>query len=326
MHLYCCAAEASCPQGRDFLCFLSSGFGILAASCILPIEYPFSRSSNPMMKCFLALIPALSLLISGCTQARQNSSSSSSTSTATSSGNCQSLMVPSYLSSGSSSWKTLVSDAPWSSSVTRTLLLNPNSGPGSAADSSFQQVVTTLHSAGAKVYGYVYTNYGAVSLATAEAQVDEYIQWYGVDGIFLDCSSSDASLVSSYYQPLATYITTKISGGGVILNAGTYPDASYAAITVPSTSTLRIVVFEDDYSNFTSTSAAEPSWAKSYPASRFIDIVYNTSSANLANALSLSAERNVGSVYMTDDTLPNPYDTIPGYWSTLVKDTQAGCS
>jgi hypothetical protein len=206
------------------------------------------------------------------------------------------------------------------------MILNPNSGPGTAIDSNYVATVAAVHAAGAKMYGYVATGYGADPIATVETQIQSYIAWYHVDGIFLDEASEDAKMVAPYYQPLATYITANIAGGGVILNPGVYPDASYAAITVPGNSTLQIVVFEHDYTNFTSTAVAMPAWAAAYPASKFIDIVYATPAADVANALSLSIARNVAVVYITDQPLlPNPYAVLPSYWSTLVHATQAGC-
>ena len=34
--------------------------------------------------------------------------------------------------------------------------------------------------------------------------------------------------------------------------------------------------------------------------------------------MTLAAKRNTGWIYVTNDTLPNPYGTLPTYWSQLV--------
>jgi hypothetical protein len=271
------------------------------------------------------------LLLAGCTGVSQFAGKAASTTTTTTgstttTSTCQSIAVPiyiypSYLGSG---WNTAISDAPFNPKVKRILIMNPDSGPGTAANSDYQNIVATVHKAGGLVYGYVYTNYGAVAIASAEAQVSQYKTWYGVDGIFVDATSALTPLASTYYQPLANYITSNISGGGVMLNVGTYPDPSYAAITVPASSALTINVFEDDYATYASAGGI-PAWATGYPASLFVNIVYNTSAAQLANALTLSVQRNVGTVYFTDGTLPNPYGQLPSYWSQLASQTQAGC-
>ena len=38
----------------------------------------------------------------------------------------------------------------------------------------------------------------------------------------------------------------------------------------------------------------------------------------MAADLKLAQQRNVGWVYITDATLPNPYDRLPSYWSQEV--------
>ncbi|HEX6278164.1 MAG TPA: carbohydrate binding domain-containing protein, partial [Polyangiaceae bacterium] len=69
-----------------------------------------------------------------------------------------------------------------------------------------------------------------------------------------------------------------------------------------------------------------------YPASRFWHLVYNTSSADMATALSLSRSRHAGWVYVTDDLMTNgfvnPWDTLATYWSSEVANVAAaaGCA
>lgn len=277
-----------------------------------------------------ALVMSTLLCMSGCSGvsefAGKTTTTTSPSAPTTTASTCQSIAVPAYIypSYLGSGWNVAVSDSPWNSKVNRIMVMNPDSGPGTAANSDYQNIVATVHKAGGLVYGYVYTNYGAVALASAEAQVAEYQSWYGVDGIFVDATSADASLVPTYYQPLATYITSQIPGSKVMLNVGGYPDPSYAAITVPASSSLSINVFENDYATYASAGGI-PAWATNYPASMFVNIVYATSASELANALQLSVQRNVGTVFITDGTLPNPYGALPSYWSSLVASTQAAC-
>lgn len=258
--------------------------------------------------------------------AGQTPSTNPATSPATTASTCQSIAVPAYIypSYLGSGWNTAISDSPWSKQVNRVMIMNPDSGPGTSANSDYQNIVKAVHAAGGLVYGYVYTNYGSIALASAEQQVSSYQSWYGVDGIFVDATSADASFVSTYYQPLANFITTQIPGSKIMLNVGDYPDPSYAAITVPKTSSLTINVFENDYATYAGAGGI-PAWATNYPASMFANIVYSTSAAELANALQLSVQRNVGTVFITDGAMPNPYSQLPSYWSALVASTQAAC-
>jgi hypothetical protein len=48
-------------------------------------------------------------------------------------------------------------------------------------------------------------------------------------------------------------------------------------------------------------------------------VIYATSTTSaMSTAVRLSRARNAGYVYVTPDTLPNPYDTLPtgSYWSS----------
>ncbi|WP_263378058.1 spherulation-specific family 4 protein [Granulicella paludicola] len=268
------------------------------------------------------------LALVGCTGVSEFGGKTSTTGTTTSNATgstCQSIAIPTYIypSYLGSGWNVGISDSPWNKDTKRIFIMNPGSGPGTAANSDYQNIVTKVHNAGGLVYGYVYTNYGAVSLASAETQATEYKTWYNVDGIFVDAASSDPALVSTYYQPFANYITTQTPTNGVMLNAGDYPDPSYAKITVPTTSALTIVTYEGDYTDYLTT--VVPAWANTYPASMFVHLVYNVPAANLANVLTLSAQRNVGNIFVTDQALPNPYGALPSYWAQLVAQTQAAC-
>jgi hypothetical protein len=240
---------------------------------------------------------------------------------------CLSVLVPSYMSpsAGGLAWNTIIADPVRSNDVERILIVNPNSGPATAANSEYRSVVTAAQRAGNQVYGYVSTRYGKVDPQIVQEEIRKYIKWYGVDGIFVDEVSADAAQVVQYYQPVATFITSAINGGGVILNSGTYPDPRYAEIKVPKHSKLQIVVFEHDFAAFTAASFVVPAWSSKYPASMFINIVYDAPAKGLAKVLQLSAQRGVGSVYVTDQSLPNPYAALPSYWAELNQATQADC-
>jgi hypothetical protein len=153
--------------------------------------------------------------------------------------------------------------------------------------------------------GYTYTQYGARSASIIKADIDSYKNWYGVTDIFFD-EASNASGQIPYYQDLANYVHA--NGGQVMLNPGTVPDQGYAAFSDI------LLVFESSFSSY--LSASFPSWMSSYPPGKFAHYVYGTSSSQVAQALSLSKQRYAGLVYITDDVLTNPWDTLPSYWST----------
>jgi hypothetical protein len=229
------------------------------------------------------------------------------------------IVIPAYFypSQPSSSWDQAIGDAPLPAGTKRTLIMNPASGPGSAVNADYVAALRKVRAAGTgfRVIGYVHTSYGQRPSDTVKAEIALYRTWYGVDGIFLDEVSADAALIAPYYQPLVTYATSLMPGGDVMLNPGTYPARAYMDIQVPSGSALSVVSFEGTYQSY--LGANVPSWAAQYPAQRFVHLVYGTGAQQRATALELAKSRNAGQVYVTDDSLPNPWDTLPSYWTTL---------
>lgn len=223
---------------------------------------------------------------------------------------CQRLSIPSYFYPGTR-WTQAINSAP----KVDFMLINPNSGSGTSSNSDYVSTVNQARTAGIKIYGYVYTNYGNRPISEVTQEIDNYRNWYNVDGIFLDETASSSSQLS-YYQQLATYIRTR-PNAKVILNPGTFPDEGYMTIGDI------IVVFEDRYSNYINLTL--PTWINNYSADKYWHIIHSTSIAQSRKALSLSKQRRAGHIYITDDKLPNPYDTLPKNWSYLLANIPQTC-
>ncbi len=225
---------------------------------------------------------------------------------------CQDISIPAYFSPGAV-WNKAVASAP----AVGIMIVNPDDGVGVAADGSYVSAVSVAQAKGIKIVGYVYTNYGTRDVQAVKKQIDAYKSWYHVDGIFLDESPTDSSLLS-YYKDLYAYVHSTLGSSSiVILNPGTVPSEEYMQVGDI------VVTFEDSFKAYTSYSSSD--WINKYPASRFMHLVYKTSSANLAKALLRSRSFNVGHVYITSDDLPNPWDTLPTYWSQEVSAINQGC-
>jgi predicted phosphodiesterase len=214
------------------------------------------------------------------------------------------ISVPAYFSPGPI-WDRAISDAP----ATAIMIMNPASGSGSSFDQAYADCVAQAQAEGIKVLGYVYTQYSARDSAVVKTEIDNYTTWYNVDGIFLDEVSEDPADLA-YYQDLANYIRSK-PGPFIMINPGTVPDEQYMGVADV------VVVFENLYSVY--ESATFDSWIDNYPRSRFAHFVYNTTDANFTDAWTFALSHNVGYVYITDDVLPNPWNTLPIYWDTEVE-------
>ena len=202
-------------------------------------------------------------------------------------------------------WARVTAGAP----SVRMAVLNPNSGVGSARDMAFATRTGNAQAAGIAVLGYVTTDYTARAIADAKSEIDAYASWYGVDGYFIDQSSPGCG-DQPYYLELFDYIKAKDANLTVVLDPGrTVPECYAAASDV-------LVTFQDTLANYESFS--ELGWESGYARSRFWHLVYGASAlSDLNRAFELAAGLTVGFMYVTDDGLPNPWDTLPSdaYWS-----------
>ncbi len=225
---------------------------------------------------------------------------------------CQKMFIPAYFYPGPL-WDQAIAGAP----IVGTMVMNPASGPGVSSNSDYVAAVNKAQAAGIKVIGYVHTSYGARDAAVVKAEIDSYKAWYGVSGIFLDEVASDAALIP-YYQDLAAHVRAT-AGTFVALNPGTIPAQGY--MDVGDT----VVVFEGTYTTYKTWSP--PAWAGQYPASKFVHLIHAASgTAAMKNAVNLSHNRSGGNIYVTNDLLPNPWDTLPSYWSSELNQINKSCA
>ena len=122
----------------------------------------------------------------------------------------------------------------------------------------------------------------------------------------------------SYYQTLANYVRSKISGGIVWLNPGSYPEPGFMSIANV------VMVFEGSYSAYLSDQV--PSWISQYSPSQFANVVHDTPQSDLASAINLSRQRRAGHLFVTDlSASGNPYGVLPSYWSQEASTVRNGC-
>jgi hypothetical protein len=219
----------------------------------------------------------------------------------------QHVAIPSYFSPGPL-WDQMIRARP----AVEVAIINPASGPGAASNPGYVAQVQRSQASGLTILGYVHTSYGARPDAEIKAEIDAYATWYHVDGIFFDEASTDCAR-QGYYAGLTAYARQRTSSHRAVhtaLNPGTQTNECYLSVADV------IVTFEGDATTYQRSYAA-PSWVANYPHSRFWHLVYNVSTAQqMRTIVQLSKERGAGWVYVTPDTLPNPWDTLPtgSYW------------
>jgi Spherulation-specific family 4 len=227
---------------------------------------------------------------------------------------CQKVFLPAYFDA--SGWPQATS----AKHTPAAMILNPATGigAGTAPNPAFQAAVRRAHKAGIMVLGYSSSADGRRPLAQIEADVRNYKAWYGVNGIFLD-SVGGTSAEFPYYRRISDYIHRIMPGAQVWLNPGNYPERQYMSVGDV------VMVFEGTYAQ--DRDVLVPNWARSYPADRFANTVYGANTSAQANsAIKMARSRNAGYVFVTNLSGSNPYDALPGYWSSEVAAITAGCS
>jgi hypothetical protein len=210
-------------------------------------------------------------------------------------------------------WNGLAAAA---STVCLGVIMNPASGPGTTPDANYLTAIAAVRAHGGRIYGYVDTNYAARPSADVLADVVRYQTFYAVsDGIFLDQMGNDPNQLA-YYRALTTAIHALMPGASVIANPGTTVPESFVASGAADV----IVTYENNLTGAEPYSTSPPpAWTTAYPARRFSNIVYNVpDEATMRIVLATMLSRNVGVIFITHRTLPNPYDELPAYWTALV--------
>jgi hypothetical protein len=192
------------------------------------------------------------------------------------------------------------------------VIVNPASGPGVVANSDYTTRIADNTAAGIKSVGYVDTNYQARPIADVMNDIDMWYTLYpGIQGVMFDRVNyvDDSSVCYSAYA--YNYAKIKHQNDPVVQNFGTYTTPAYEPYgdifinaemdhTLYQTWVLPTDGFQDNpaYSN------------------RFWHLVHTTDSTDFASTLTQTRNNNAGWVYITDDTMPNPYSASPTYWNT----------
>jgi hypothetical protein len=208
---------------------------------------------------------------------------------------CRAALIPAYLPPGA------IADLVRDSNRPRVVVINPSNGPGAEERPAYLNAVREVRAAGTRVLGYVPTAYGARPIADAVADVDRYLSWYRVDGIFFDEAAAGESALP-YYEALARHVR-RGADRIVVLNPGVVPARAYFDVADV------VVTFEGTYAGYADAVQAMPDWLRGR-SERVAHLVYD---ASRAEALSAVADGSAGYVYATSGSMPNPWRTLPDY-------------
>ena len=197
-------------------------------------------------------------------------------------------------------WDALIASKPAVS------LINPGSGPGPSPDSLYVTLVPRLKAASIPVYGYVHTKYGTRPIAEVKADIANHKMWYGIDGIFVDTVSTQPQLLP-YYRDLCSFLRSL--GLKIVLNPGSSGPEELAQIA-------DYVVVAENYWRIYQTQP-RPAWEAKYPG-KLWHMVHECPAAEMAAAVNRMKSNGAGLLYVTDDIMPNPWNTLPPYYAQFV--------
>ena len=223
-----------------------------------------------------------------------------------------------YLNEPGNLWNVLVEQKLRNPDVPFAVIMNPWSGPGLWQDPNYLMGTAQLRESGVEyVIGYIPTDYARYSEGRAPsdimAMMDTYRDWYpDVNGILLDEVNSRASHIDFYSE-----IVLHARNAGfeyVVANPGTRIAEEYIAIfdnlmiyehrVLPSVPRLQ-----------------ENTYFPAYSPERFSFAVKNVPALDIEYLEQV--REYVGFLYMTNDVEsvidPNPYNTLPYYFSDLVE-------
>ncbi|MEM6290685.1 MAG: spherulation-specific family 4 protein [Myxococcota bacterium] len=216
---------------------------------------------------------------------------------------CLSIAAPSYFYPGEG-WNALLDAAP----QVQLAVINPSSGVGHDRDLNYARVTHEATTRGLTVLGYVHTDYGRRDLDVVMAEVERYVAWYGVRGIFVDEAATSLDALA-YYEELSARI--EAYGLSVVLNPGAVPDQAYAAIADV------LITFEGSAEAYRTRDV--PGWMREYAPSRFWHVVHGVSSEDTMNTVvALAGEREAQHLWVASESGANPYAAPPHQFEPLL--------
>ena len=224
------------------------------------------------------------------------------------------ILVPAYFASSSTYWDTLTSESNIYNGMIYGMI-NVANGPGTALDPTLLSKITTFRNAQGQVLGYVNTwaNGDTISTSTVKSDINKWYDWYGdqLDGIFFDQMNPYNGGRETYYQNLYNYVKHTDPQSIVIGNPGGNTSETY--VNYNGNRLIGVIcTFENTYSNILTWPFQ--SFQQSYTPDRFAFLCYATSSSQMQDAVKEAANRGYGWVYCTNDSLPNPWYTLPPYF------------
>lgn len=214
------------------------------------------------------------------------------------------VILPLYVSPGNA-WHDVIQEKIKHHKVPLVVIINPLNGSGHVKNDNYADGIQKMQSRDISVLGYVYTDYGARNSTDIKNEITNYKNWYNVNGIFFD-QMSNVPGNEVYYADLTNFVKS-LGLTFTVGNAGVDTQPSYIK-TVDN-----IVIYENNTLPSISYLAG---WHKNYDKHNFSIIAFGID--GLDKSFVDNASNSVGYMYVTNGVLPNPFNSIPPYFTDLM--------
>lgn len=196
------------------------------------------------------------------------------------------------------------------------VVVNPSNGPGTSVDSNYVRQISTNINSGIQNIAYVATGYQSRSVTDILADIAKYGNLYGMNnfsGVFLDEMATGTDANARYMENVYKSIKSIYPNLMVVGNPGTSITDSIAPYSdIFVTKEVSANTYLNNY--YVPKSAFENDPAN---ANRIMHIIYGATPAQYDEIIKLSRERNVGWLYIVNDT---SYRSLPTNFSSLIDD------
>ncbi|MBN2041996.1 MAG: spherulation-specific family 4 protein [Spirochaetes bacterium] len=228
------------------------------------------------------------------------------------------LLVPAYFYPGAE-WDRLINK---SSGIPGRIYIiaNPDNGPGLKKDKNYETAIDKFREKGGKVLGYVYTQYSRRRFKEVKKDFKRWCSFYNIDGFFLDEQSSIQG-EEKYYQDLYDEIKSENSDLAVFANPGTVTQENYLYNNRERITDV-ICLFENEPEHGEFLKWLPPSWIYNYQRNNFSVLLHsimqhNPDKMNYKQYVDYAKSKNIGWIYITDQTMPNPWSKLPDFFESM---------
>ncbi len=214
--------------------------------------------------------------------------------------------VPAYFHPrwAAGAWASLTAE---SAAAVGLVVLNPASGVGAAPDEAYRALCEAPRLR-CVLAGYVDSAYAARPHAEVLAEAAAYRRFYGISTVFVDQVTSDLDGLD-YYRELGEDLR-KRSTGGLVLNPAVVPRPEYLDLADV------VVTFEGPWSAY--RDRMRPIRTARSRRAAIWHLVHTAPIEHHVLSLELAAARGAHYAYVTERTMPNPWDELPASWQALI--------